>query len=205
VTNFFLKNSQRKKHQNQTTAHYFDMSFAPLPQQEQQQFLGNPQEDQHPGQLHHRSSVSADSSHKSFEGQPLEISTPDSALDDNEDGVGVSSFPSHHNHHGHGHPPAEHVRSLKLIPLSVLIFYSVSGGPFGMEETVRSAGFFYSIVGFIVMPFVWSVPESIVTAELASTFPEAAGGVAWVEEAFGSTAGWMTGYLGWISGATDSK
>ena len=42
------------------------------------------------------------------------------------------------------------------------------------------------------------------TAELGSAFPEASGGVAWVEEAFGTTAGWMMGYLSWISGATDN-
>jgi hypothetical protein len=63
----------------------------------------------------------------------------------------------------------------------------------------------FSILGFIIMPLVWSVPESLVTAELGSAYPEASGGVAWVEEAFGSAAGWMAGYLGWIAGATDSK
>jgi len=33
---------------------------------------------------------------------------------------------------------------------------------------------------------------------------EASGGVAWVEEAFGPGVGWMSGYLGWIAGATDN-
>lgn len=42
------------------------------------------------------------------------------------------------------------------------------------------------------------------TAELGTAYPEASGGVAWVEEAFGTTAGWMSGYLGWIAGATDN-
>ena len=45
----------------------------------------------------------------------------------------------------------------------------------------------------------------MITAELGSAFPEASGGVAWVEEAFGHAAGFFAGYLGWISGATDSK
>mmetsp|Transcript_13029 Transcript_13029/g.18202 ORF Transcript_13029/g.18202 Transcript_13029/m.18202 type:complete len:96 (+) Transcript_13029:213-500(+) len=30
-----------------------------------------------------------------------------------------------------------------------------------------------------------SVPESLITAELGSTFPEASGSVAWIEKAFG--------------------
>ena len=106
--------------------------------------------------------------------------------------------------------PSEHhfsSASLQLgtIPLTVIIFYTVSGGPFGVEEAVRSAGAFYSILGFAIMPFVFSLPESLMTAELGSAYPEASGGVAWVEEAFGSSAGWMAGYLGWVSGATDSK
>ena len=87
----------------------------------------------------------------------------------------------------------------------MIVFYNVSGGPFGMEEAVRSAGFLLSILGFCIMPFVWSVPEALMTAELGSTYPEASGGVAWVEEAFGSVAGWQAGYLGWIAGATDSE
>jgi amino acid transporter len=97
------------------------------------------------------------------------------------------------------------VRHLRMLPLAVIVFYNVSGGPFGIEESVRSAGFAFSILGFIIMPLVWSIPESMVTAELGSAYPEASGGVAWVEEAFGSAAGWMAGFLGWVSGATDSK
>ena len=96
-------------------------------------------------------------------------------------------------------------RSLGMIPFAIIIFYSVSGGPFGIEETVRSAGAFYSIMGFIIAPFVFSLPEALMTAELGSAYPESSGGVAWVEEAFGSPAGWMAGYLGWVAGATDSK
>jgi amino acid transporter len=86
----------------------------------------------------------------------------------------------------------------------MVVWYNVSGGPFGVEESVRSAGFFVSILGFLIMPFVWSLPEALMTAELGSTYPEAAGGVAWVEEAFGSAAGWQAGYLGWVAGATDN-
>jgi hypothetical protein len=92
---------------------------------------------------------------------------------------------------------------LTLMPLAILTFYSVSGGPFGCEEAIRSGGYFYTLVGFLVFPFIYSVQEAMMTAELGSAYPEAAGGVAWVEEAFGPFAGWMCGYLGWVSGATD--
>lgn len=93
---------------------------------------------------------------------------------------------------------------LSTAAFAVMVFYSVSGGPFGCESAVRSAGNFYTLLGFLVGPFIWSVQEAMMTAELASAFPEASGGVAWVEEAFGTRAGWLTGYLGWVSGATDN-
>jgi amino acid transporter len=74
-----------------------------------------------------------------------------------------------------------------------------------MEATVRSAGFFFAILGFLIMPVIWSIPEALMTAELASAFPEASGGVAWVEEAFGPAWGWMAGKNILVSGVTDSK
>ena len=37
----------------------------------------------------------------------------------------------------------------------------------------------------MILPLVWSVPEALITAELATTFPENSGYVAWVTAAFG--------------------
>lgn len=93
---------------------------------------------------------------------------------------------------------------LGVLPLAVLVFYNVSGGPFGLETSVRSGGNFFALLGFLIMPLVWSCQEALMTAELGTAYPEASGGVAWVEEAFGVNAGWMSGYLGWIAGATDN-
>ena len=100
--------------------------------------------------------------------------------------------------------PPHTPEKLSTVPLAVLIFYGVSGGPFGVEASVRSGGHLFALLGFLVMPLVWSVPEALMTAELGSAFPEASGGVAWVEEAFGAQAGWLSGYFGWVSGATDN-
>lgn len=68
-------------------------------------------------------------------------------------------------------------------PLVLLIFYGVSGGPFGVEPVVSAAGPFLALMGFLLLPMVWSIPEALVTAELSTTFPEAAGCVAWVRAA----------------------
>ena len=110
----------------------------------------------------------------------------------------ITHHDPHHHHHHHGGG------KLGIVGLAVIVFYSVSGGPFGIEPAVRAAGNFYALLGFLLLPILWSLPEALMTAELGSAIPEAAGGVAWVELAFGKQAGWLTGYLGWISGATDN-
>lgn len=110
--------------------------------------------------------------------------------------VGTNDETAYHNSSPHG--------KLGVIPLAVIVFYTVSGGPLGIEPAVRSAGNFYALLGFLTFPFVWSLQEALMTAELGSAFPEAAGGVAWVEFAFGKQLGFLSGYLGWVSGATDN-
>ena len=70
---------------------------------------------------------------------------------------------------------------LNVAQLAVLVFYNVSGGPFGIEPSIRSAGNFYTILGFALLPLVWSLPEALVTAELGSAaFQCSSGGVIWV-------------------------
>jgi len=69
---------------------------------------------------------------------------------------------------------------------------------------VHAGGFLFSLLGFLLFPLVWSIPEALITAELGSTFPDSSGGVAWVEEAFGARAGFFSGYFSWVSGATDN-
>lgn len=100
--------------------------------------------------------------------------------------------------------PTRTAPPLKLWPLAVLVFYNVSGGPFGIEPSIRAGGNFFAILGFLLFPLVWSVPEALVTAELGSTFQDPSAGVAWVEEAFGETMACLCGYLAWVSGATDN-
>ena len=94
--------------------------------------------------------------------------------------------------------------ALKLWPLAVLVFYNVSGGPFGIEPSIRAGGNLYAILGFIILPFVWSIPEALVTAELGAAFQDPSAGTAWVEHAFGEDMGGMCGILAWVSGATDN-
>ncbi|BAF30148.1 Os12g0580400 [Oryza sativa Japonica Group] len=96
-------------------------------------------------------------------------------------------------------------RGLTVLPLVALIFYDVSGGPFGIEDSVRAGGgALLPILGFLVLPVLWSLPEALVTAELASAFPTNAGYVAWVSAAFGPAAAFLVGFSKWASGTLDN-
>lgn len=108
---------------------------------------------------------------------------------------------------GQGHHMGEpgHVRLLTLWPLVTLIFFEVSGGPFGTEDAVKAAGPMLTILGFLIFPILWSVPEALITAELATAFPENSGYVAWVTAAFGPFWGFQEGLWSWLSGVTDNS
>lgn len=67
-------------------------------------------------------------------------------------------------------------KKLGLMALVVLIYYEVSGGPFGIEDIVRAGGPLYALLGFSLF-IVWVIPEALVTAELSTALPEASGAV----------------------------
>lgn len=176
-------------------------------------------------------------------------------------------------------------KPLAILPLVALIFYEVSGGPFGTEDAVRAGSPFVALLGesgellriarhthalrqprpcpenkqtcselpspssrslsplislriahpnrrtspphptfraphrppqdsfpypptpaaFAIFPLIWSIPEALVCAEMATIFPENSGYVAWVTAAFGPFWGWMEGFWSWVSGVTDNS
>ncbi|KAG1362774.1 polyamine transporter RMV1 [Cocos nucifera] len=74
-------------------------------------------------------------------------------------------------------PTVNNMPKVSIVPLVFLIFYEVSGGPSGMEDGVRAAGPLLAILGFVIFPFLWSIPEALITAEMGTMFPENGGGV----------------------------
>ncbi|KAK7820014.1 putative polyamine transporter [Quercus suber] len=81
---------------------------------------------------------------------------------------------------------------LTVLPLIALIFYEVSGGPFGVEDSVKAGG----------GPLF--IPEALVTAELSTSFPENGGYVIWISSAFGPFWGFQEGFWKWFSGVMDN-
>ncbi|KAH6834785.1 Amino acid permease family protein [Perilla frutescens var. hirtella] len=109
-------------------------------------------------------------------------------------GINVAPSPARENHHS----------KVSMIPLIFLIFYEVSGGPFGVEDSVGAAGPLLALAGFLVFPLIWSVPEALITAEMGTMFPENGGYVVWVSSAIGPFWGFQQGWMKWLSGVIDN-
>ncbi|KAL4347624.1 hypothetical protein GQ457_17G002180 [Hibiscus cannabinus] len=101
-------------------------------------------------------------------------------------------------------PKPDKHQKVSVMPLVFLIFYEVSGGPFGIEDSVKAAGPLLALLGFLLVPFVWSVPEALITAELGTMFPENGGYVVWVSSALGPYWGFQQGWMKWLSGVIDN-
>ncbi|GLT39450.1 hypothetical protein SLA2020_136390 [Shorea laevis] len=91
-------------------------------------------------------------------------------------------------------------KKLTLVPLIFLIYFEVAGGPFGEEPAVQAAGPLLALIGFLVFPFIWSIPEALITAELSTAFQGNGGFVVWAERAFGPFLGSMMGSLKFLAG-----
>ncbi len=95
-------------------------------------------------------------------------------------------------------------RDLNLPALVALSFFCVAGGAYGLEDAVGAAGPAIVLLGLIVLPWIWSLPTALMTAELSTAMPEEGGYVAWVERAFGRFWGFQEGWLSWLCSFADN-
>ncbi|KAF7069288.1 hypothetical protein CFC21_074942 [Triticum aestivum] len=115
-----------------------------------------------------------------------------------DDSGGAAAAPGAGHGHGHGKGAKN---KLSLVPLIFLIFFEVAGGPYGAEPAVQSAGPLYALLGFLIFPFIWAIPEALVTAELSTAMPGNGGFVVWADRAFGPVSGSLMGTWKYVSGA----
>jgi amino acid transporter len=78
-----------------------------------------------------------------------------------------------------------------------LMFSYTTGGPFGMEEMVTTSGPGLTLLYLLLIPLFWSVPVSLVTAELTTTIPVEGGFYRWVRAGFGDFWGFLAGWWNW--------
>lgn len=86
-------------------------------------------------------------------------------------------------------------KKLTLLPLVAATYFMVAGGPYGLEELVRQAGFLGSVLILLVTPLAWSLPTALMVGELASALPDEGGYYVWVKRALGPFWGFQEAWL----------
>jgi amino acid transporter len=95
-------------------------------------------------------------------------------------------------------------RGLNLPALIALTFFCVAGGAYGLEDAVGSGGPLLVLLGILILPWLWSFPTALMTAELSTAMPEDGGYVVWVDRAFGRFWGFQEGWLSWLCSFADN-
>jgi len=94
--------------------------------------------------------------------------------------------------------------SLSWHHLVGVTFFAVCGGDYGLEDSVGAAGPALTLFGLLILPWVWSLPIALMTAELGAMIPEAGGYVVWINRAFGPFAAHMNALWNLVSNTFDN-
>jgi amino acid transporter len=89
-------------------------------------------------------------------------------------------------------------RQLTLLPLFGLLYFTVSGGSFGIEGLIGGSGPGLALLLIAITPLVFSLPNVLMVRELNSMMPVEGGYYHWVKQAFGPFAGFMAGWNNWV-------
>ena len=95
-------------------------------------------------------------------------------------------------------------RTIALAPLIAIVYFSTSGGAYGLETAVSSSGPGMTLILLCLIPLLLPVPMSLMSAELGSALPLEGGYYAWVKIAMGNFAGYMEAMFSWLASWLDT-
>ncbi len=93
--------------------------------------------------------------------------------------------------------PSVRFRQLSLGSFVAVLYAYCAAGPFGFEEMVSTSGPGMALLFLLLVPWLFSVPVSLATAELATTMPVEGGFYRWTRAAFGNWWGFQCGWWNW--------
>lgn len=79
-----------------------------------------------------------------------------------------------------------------------VIFFTVSGGPYGLEPLISYAGQHAALLVLLITPLMWDVPAIFTVLELNSMMPVTGGYYRWVKHALGKRWGFYEGWWTWL-------
>src|SRR5438270_13071126 len=95
-----------------------------------------------------------------------------------------------------GAAPRKYQR-LGLGGLVAVLYAYCAAGPFGFEEMVSASGPGMALVFLLVVPWLFSFPMSLATAEMSTAMPVEGGFYRWTRAAFGNFWGFQCGWWNW--------
>jgi amino acid transporter len=94
-------------------------------------------------------------------------------------------------------------RSLTTLSLVFVLYFNTSGGAFTTEALVADVGPGLALLMLLVVPLLFSLPETLIVGELASMLPEEGGYYRWVRRAFGRFWAFQNGWCTWMYSLVD--
>ncbi len=98
-------------------------------------------------------------------------------------------------------------RSLTLLPLFGIIFFTICGGTFGIESLFSYSGAGMALLLICIIPFAYSIPNIFMVREMQSMMPVEGGYYHWVKQGYGKKvgpfAGFLTGWMNWVMSLVD--
>jgi len=89
-------------------------------------------------------------------------------------------------------------KKIRPLLLACIIFFTVSGGPYGLEPLLQYAGDHAALLLLITVPFLWDIPSILVVLELNGMTPIEGGYYKWVRKALGPRWGFYEGLWTWF-------
>ena len=89
-------------------------------------------------------------------------------------------------------------RFLRPAALTAVIFFCVSGGPYGLEPVINLVGGRNALLLVLVTPVLWAVPVILMVLELNSMMPRTGGYYQWVKYGLSPMWGFFEGWWTWL-------
>ena len=94
-------------------------------------------------------------------------------------------------------------RRLSFLPLLAVVFFNVSGGPYGIEDAVSVFGPGLTLLLLALTPVLVALPIALAMAEMGGALPEEGGYVTWVRRVFGPFWSFQVGWWSWVNSFVD--
>ncbi|WP_162852443.1 APC family permease [Dinghuibacter silviterrae] len=93
-------------------------------------------------------------------------------------------------------PPTK--KLLRPLALVAVIFFTVSGGPYGMEPLLGYGGHGGSLLILLLTPLFWDIPTMLAVLELNAMMPVGGGYYQWVKRGLGLRWAFFEGWWTWL-------